>query len=934
MAGLPRTPMYRLGRNREGYTVKRKLTILVFWGLILAQLHGQTTGKIAGVIVDKETGKPIVGANVYLKGTTIGCASDSQGEFYIINVPPGKYTLVIQMIGYAEYVVEDLQVFTNRTAFIRAELTESALMGEVVTVTAEKISIKKDQTSSIKNISSSEIEALPVENINDIVNMQAGVVRGHFRGGRLGEVAYMIDGVPVVDVFSKESQAIEVEKEAVQDLEIITGTFNAEYGRAMSGVVNIVTKDGGDKLEGNIAAFFGNYITSHTDIFIGLKNEDIDRWKDFKLQLSGPLLKKKLHFMITFRDNQNMGYLNGIHRFNPWDYSNFYLDENEDFPIPVDGNYYSEHTGTNKYVPMNYSKTRTYSSKLTAQFTRHIKLFFMYTGNDEEWADYYHSYKYNPYGIGKNHRHANMYTLKINHFINNSLFYNASVTAIDNYYGWYVYEDPEDPRYVHDAYSNSNGPGFYTGGQQKDHTRRTVKDYNFKWDLTWQMNKRHQIKTGVLYTHHDINHEWHQIRNKYEIFKENENEYYYDALNNKIVFPYYEPYVLPDSSKYSDIYHVKPIEISAYIQDKMEFGDMVVNAGVRFDYFDPKTTYPSQWRNPGNQLDFPNNPEKMSQYLKAPSQYQISPRLGLSYILGKKAVLHFSYGHFFQMPPYYALYQNHSKRVGTRDYETTMGNPLLKAERTVKYEVGLWQELVENLGLEVNLYYSDIYNLLSTKIISTFNQIEYGLYTNKDYGNAKGLEVKIDYSYKNFYANVNYTLQYTKGNADNPLQTFDRAGNSMDPIPKLIPMSWDQRHTFNFSVGYNTDKAGITITGYYNSGTPYTWTPISEYRVANVNLYPNNAYQSSTYSVDVNGYVRLIGFRFGSLLLDYAVYNLFDRLNENWVDSTTGRAYTSIVRESDLAGHRSDFNDYYDVIRDPSMYQAPRFIKVGLEFKF
>ncbi|RKY47765.1 MAG: TonB-dependent receptor, partial [Candidatus Neomarinimicrobiota bacterium] len=161
-------------------------------------------------------------------------------------------------------------------------------MGEVVTVTAEKISIKKDQTSSIKNISSSEIEALPVENINDIVNMQAGVVRGHFRGGRLGEVAYMIDGVPVVDVFSKESQAIEVEKEAVQDLEIITGTFNAEYGRAMSGVVNIVTKDGGDKLEGNIAAFFGNYITSHTDIFIGLKNEDIDRWKDFKLQLSGP----------------------------------------------------------------------------------------------------------------------------------------------------------------------------------------------------------------------------------------------------------------------------------------------------------------------------------------------------------------------------------------------------------------------------------------------------------------------------------------------------------------------------------------------------------------------------------------------------------------------------------------------------------------------
>jgi len=313
---------------------------------------------------------------------------------------------------------------------------------------------------------------------------------------------------------------------------------------------------------------------------------------------------------------------------------------------------------------------------------------------------------------------------------------------------------------------------------------------------------------------------------------------------------------------------------------------------------------------------------------------QFSPRLGLSYQLGNRAILHFSYGHFFQMPAMYALYQNNSYVVGTADYETTMGNSQLKAQKTVKYEIGLWQELMKDMGLEVVVYYSDIYNLLSTKIVSTYNQILYGLYTNKDYGNVKGLEIKYDYRYKNFYTNVNYTLQYTRGNADNPTQTFDRAGESRDPIPRLIPMSWDQRHTFNVTVGYNTDRLGINLTGYYNSGTPYTWSPITENRVANINLYPNNAYQNSTSSVDLNGYFHLYKKGNITVKLNYSIYNLFDRLNEYWVDGTTGRAYTSIIRESDLNGHRSNFNEYKDIVQNPSMYGPPRMIKAGLGILF
>lgn len=504
---------------------------------------------------------------------------------------------------------------------------------------------------------------------------------------------------------------------------------------------------------------------------------------------------------------------------------------------------------------------------------------------------------------------------------------------MDNYNGWYVFKDPFDSGYVHDAYSNNAGPGFFTGGQEKGYSERTMKDLSAKFDLTWQINKNHSIKTGFSYIHHDLDNHWSQIRNKY-YGTEEEGEFIYDEEKQKIIYLNYEPVIYPDFSVYSDIYRLKPIEYSAYIQDKMEFDEMVINVGVRYDYFHPKTYYPSQRRNPANQLSFSENPEKMSKDIWTDPKVQLSPRFGLSYQLGKTALLRFSYGHFFQMPPMSAMYQNHSFQVAPNDYATTMGNSQIEAQKTVQYEVGLWQEIIRGMGIEVALFYRDIYDLVSAKVISTFNQIEYGLYSNKDYGNAKGLEVKYDFVWENVSAYLNYTLQYTRGNADNPTQTFTRAGDSMDPINRLIPMSWDQRHTLNITVGYNTRDYGVTLTGYFNSGSPFTWSPIPESMLSRVNLYPNNSWRPSTYSVDLNSYYDFNLKNNMKLRLTLNAYNLFDRLNEGWVNSQTGRAYTAIIRPIDIARHRSDFNEFIDRVQNPSMYSAPRLVKVGLGLVF
>ena len=194
------------------------------------------------------------------------------------------------------------------------------------------------------------------------------------------------------------------------------------------------------------------------------------------------------------------------------------------------------------------------------------------------------------------------------------------------------------------------------------------------------------------------------------------------------------------------------------------------------------------------------------------------------------------------MPPLYAMYSNSNWLISPNNYATILGNPNLEAEKTVNYELGFWQEINRDMGVEVVLFYKDIYNLLSTRTITTYNTVKYGLYSNKDYGNVRGLELKLDYNIRSLFVQTNYTYQFTRGNADNPSQTFNREGSSIDDVIRFIPMSWDQRHTFNVSIGYNTDRFGISTTGYYNSGTPYTFTPQGESNLALLNLYPINDY--------------------------------------------------------------------------------------------
>ena len=245
-------PLQLLGRTAR----LAAFVVVLFVPDALAQ-----TGKVSGRVLDAGTQDPLIGVAVIVEGTGRGAATNEDGYYDIVGVRPGTYSVRASYVGYTPQTVENVRVQIDQTTTIDLAMSEESIEGEEVIVEAARPIVQRDRTSSESSVSAEDLEALPVQSFQDVVNLQAGVVEGHFRGGRTGEVAYLVDGVPVNDVYD-QSFAFQVENEAIQEVQVISGTFNAEYGQAQSGVVNIVTKDGGDAYRASLSVYGGDYGTT------------------------------------------------------------------------------------------------------------------------------------------------------------------------------------------------------------------------------------------------------------------------------------------------------------------------------------------------------------------------------------------------------------------------------------------------------------------------------------------------------------------------------------------------------------------------------------------------------------------------------------------------------------------------------------------------
>nr|NIS38454.1 TonB-dependent receptor plug domain-containing protein [Candidatus Saccharibacteria bacterium]NIV03891.1 TonB-dependent receptor plug domain-containing protein [Calditrichia bacterium]NIV72222.1 TonB-dependent receptor plug domain-containing protein [Calditrichia bacterium]NIV99169.1 TonB-dependent receptor plug domain-containing protein [Candidatus Saccharibacteria bacterium]NIW79467.1 TonB-dependent receptor plug domain-containing protein [Calditrichia bacterium] len=286
--------------------INARIVLTLFVLCLINMLFAGTTGKIVGIVKDKETGAPLIGANVVLVGTNMGASTDADGYYVILNVPPGTYRLDFYYVGYATHSIKNVKVRVDRTTTQHIKMSSKAVEGETVVVQGERPAIEMDRTHSSAVVSSETAELMPVTEVEELIKLQAGVVEVggqlHFRGGRTREVSYVIDGVPVNNSFSQSGGSlVEVDNNMIAELEVISGTFNAEYGQAQSGVVNIVTKRPASKFSGTLKSYTGDWLSGKNQTFMGINDFDPVGESNIEFSLTGPIFPERLGFVLTGR---------------------------------------------------------------------------------------------------------------------------------------------------------------------------------------------------------------------------------------------------------------------------------------------------------------------------------------------------------------------------------------------------------------------------------------------------------------------------------------------------------------------------------------------------------------------------------------------------------------------------------------------------------
>ncbi|UCH11361.1 MAG: carboxypeptidase-like regulatory domain-containing protein, partial [Fidelibacterota bacterium] len=235
-------------------TWNRILKVFLFTSALFLfpyQIQGGITGKIAGRVIDARSREPIPAANITLEGTNLGAASDLQGNYFIINLRPGPYTIVCNVIGYTTVRQTQVYVSADLTTRVDFELNVETIMGEVVTVVAERPVIQEDVAGSEMVMREEDVAVFKQDFFQDFMESQVGIFISadeagsglSIRGGDINETNIALNGVSLRNAITQQPN-LGISLTSIQEVTITTGGFTAEYGDIRSGMVNVITKEG------------------------------------------------------------------------------------------------------------------------------------------------------------------------------------------------------------------------------------------------------------------------------------------------------------------------------------------------------------------------------------------------------------------------------------------------------------------------------------------------------------------------------------------------------------------------------------------------------------------------------------------------------------------------------------------------------------------
>jgi outer membrane receptor protein involved in Fe transport len=746
------------------------MLVILLVSLYASSLWPGTTGKIVGKVTDAATGESLPGANVVITGSSMGAATDFEGDYYIINVPPGNYSVQVTMIGFTTLTKTGVVVNSDHTTRVEFPLQETILeVGETVTVMADRPLIEKDNTSTRHFVQAEEIAARPTTQLTQILTTLPGIdlnAAGELvvRRGSLDQVAFLIDGIRARNPLDFEPYT-NINLTAIQELELITGGFNAEYGEAQSGIFNIVTKEGGNRVTAysefrwtppgkrHWGTEFYDYSTNrywensharHMQWWI----ENPDQWVD----PSGTPGNDPNSIWTPEEAYQD--YIDTHQPLTDYtDRSSYQLEMSLGGPLAPIKNLFFFFSGKYRTAPPitgnSIRDNGTWfdgSAKLTYKLNPNMKLltsgFFNESNSnqgmefmDEDWVTGHglrNKYAYYDFpGFPENRTDG--LTMKLTHVLNQNSFYELQLSRVHRFRaqgvfpgdstGWEAGVPEFDRLRARDENGNPISGGFSnliglhtTGYYYRGEDNNT--DLTFSGDFVSQITKRWQIKSGGDFTYYIL-----------DRFQEGK------AFN-----------VLED-----EVYH--PYEGNLYFQNKLEFEGLIMNLGLRYDFYNSNNDIYTEIFDPFDLFDSvvegrdPNPETKPS-----PLFGQLSPRIGISHPISESTVLHFSYGHFFQRASF-GDYGEGTEVTGILNtYRTNpefgqpqpfnLGNRELKPRKTVAYELGIERNF-SGLVAEVTAFYKDITNTIRTVTVITRSGGRYLTSGNGNYGDAKGVEISL-----------------------------------------------------------------------------------------------------------------------------------------------------------------------------------------------
>lgn len=787
-------------------------------------------GKVHGKVIDKDTGEPLISATVSLVGTTRGAVTDENGEYSILQVEVGTYTVQVSYVGYQPVQISNVRVNENLTTEENFSLTKSAVQVAPVEIVAQRPLIEKSATNETRIINNDFLQTVPIRSVTEVAALQPGVVLRnnllYIRGSRADETGFTLNGVNVTDPYNGGG-AVKIPQEAVEQIEVQTGGYPAEYGGANGGLVSTELRSGGQQYKVSLQAETDNYTKQGKESLGGYSYG----YSDYVATLSGPVVSDKVRFFGSaenqfYRDpgafvarfgsaingQTGTGVNNSIANPEFWNGINMtglaaapqFTPQFPDSLVP-------------KTLDINYPAGNLIGGQLSQFNYAATMLFDLGDVQLRAAGSYSSTFSQNPGTIADildlsrlpvNKYQNGFANVKLTQFFNPKTYYELNLNYFRNYYkqgfdpklqgNFVAYSDTSvgasNPSLGNGSTTLINAPWYIYGGapdgvtiNQPGTLLATTPGITSETLLGGRLDfsteaSNNALKFGGEYDYYTIRHFgparitslYLTMNNPSLTLAQKEaalrgggyNNYGYDILGNVINSD------VMDGNQILDFGPPHPVNGAVYVEDKIELPDINLNFGLRYDYINPDSWafVDPQFVNFVDTLSIVD-----SKYMKkTPATQQISPRVGVSFPVSDMTVFHAQYGKFIQesqlIDSYAGMGLIYNIVNGGNYQQTPVGYGLLP-ERTTQYELGFSQQVGENASFDVTAFYKDIRNQIQFRLIAPHvvngqqpqNRNYYSL-VNGDFSTSRGVEFKITLRRTDrVQAQFNYTFASAEG---------------------------------------------------------------------------------------------------------------------------------------------------------------------------